>query len=167
MRLRGDVPLPARKSRDLPVRSLLFSANRRAAARKAGGRICAARRDGKPGMICRIVPGGDCQKTGKASDFGGKESVKGNRQGSLSRSIKPFSKLFQSLENVSLSKNEGTAFETEKQGSSRGQGPPRIGSASVRKSRFQAFSGIVFCRMAKYALASLSKKSPSGTFLTS
>ena len=58
MRLRGDVPLPARNSRDLPVRSLLFSANRRAAAREAGGRICAARRDGKPGMICRIVPGG-------------------------------------------------------------------------------------------------------------
>jgi hypothetical protein len=48
---------------------------------------------------------GDCQKTGKASDFGGKESVKGNRQGSLSRSIKPFFKLFQSLKNASVSKN--------------------------------------------------------------
>ena len=65
----------------------------------------------------------------------------------------------------SLSKTEGMAFEREEQGSSRGQGPPRIGSASVRKSRFQAFSGIVFCRMAKYALASLSK-SPTRDFLT-
>ena len=47
----------------------------------------------------------DGQKAGKAYDIGGKESVKGNRQGSLSRSIKPFFKLFQSLKNaLSVSK---------------------------------------------------------------
>ena len=34
-------------------------------------------------------------KNSESFTIGGKESVKGNRQGFLSRSIKPFSKLFQ------------------------------------------------------------------------
>ena len=66
-----------------------------------------------------------------------------------------------------LSKNKEKPAVSEQQGSSRGQGPPRIGSASVRKCRFQAFSGIVFCLPAKYALAKRSQKSPCWTFLTS
>ena len=66
-----------------------------------------------------------------------------------------------------LSKNKEKPAVSEQQGSSRGQGPPRIGSASVRKCRFQAFSGIVFCHPAKYALAKRSQKSPCWTFLTS
>ena len=35
----------------------------------------------------RFHAGSDCQKTYPAESFGGKNSVKGNRQGSLSRSI--------------------------------------------------------------------------------
>ena len=59
-----------------------------------------------------------------------------------------------------LSKNKEMAFEREEQGSSRGQGPPRIGSASVRKSRFQAFSGFVFCPYGKIRARKLYKKVP-------
>ncbi len=40
------------------------------------------------------------KKTCKASGIGGKESVKGNRRGSLSRSIKPFFKLWKRLKNA-------------------------------------------------------------------
>ena len=46
-----------------------------------------------------------CQKAYPAEGFGGKDSVKENRQGCLSRSIKPFFKLFKSLKNARLSKN--------------------------------------------------------------
>ena len=38
-----------------------------------------------------------CQRTCPAENFGGKDSVKENRQGCLSRSIKSFFKLFESL----------------------------------------------------------------------
>ena len=38
------------------------------------------------------------KKAYKSSEIGGKDSVKGNRQGFLSRSIKPFFKLFQKFE---------------------------------------------------------------------
>ena len=41
-----------------------------------------------------------CQKTYPAEGFGGKDSVKENRQGCLSCSIKPFFKLFKSLKNA-------------------------------------------------------------------
>ena len=51
-------------------------------------------------------PFADCQRTCVSKSFGGKDSVKENRQGCLSRSIKPFFKLFESLKNAgSLSKN--------------------------------------------------------------
>ena len=44
-------------------------------------------------------------------------------------------------------KSEGKTFETEKQGRSREQGPPRIGSASVRK---KPISGCFGCRLLPY-----------------
>jgi len=63
----------------------------------------------------------------KLQSFGGKESVKENRQGFLSRSIKQFFKLFESLKNVtSLSKRlfdklKRACCKTEKPASSAGK----------------------------------------------
>ena len=63
-----------------------------------------------------------------------------------------------------LSKYRAKAAVREQRGSSRGLTPPRIGSASVRKCRNQAFSSTVFCHPAKYALAKRSQKVPAGLF---
>ena len=61
---------------------------------------------------------------------------------------------------LGLSKNNAHAAGIGQQGSSRGQGPPRIGSASVRKSRDNGFFGLRILPCGKIRARKRSQKSP-------